>query len=572
MPKPLELVICGPNASAAPGVAGSSSLLASLIDAAERAEPGQSFGPLFANLHSFLRTPIPSNETARLHQGLQTFDARCITSGDDRHPQLVACLSTADVVLIIAPTRLGVPDWFRQAAFLASTFRVPHLIVAIAPVDPDNQPGTSFEAMLSSYCEQLHCHASFVHLSHTPADDAKNILAQLKQVTARNRAAGFRAIVETPASPSPKPGTHLVRIISGYLPEHADIRLLPGATLTHASFAEDRDPRFAMMRLDESLMAAAGDVVVLAHEPCEVSDQFEAEMFWLDSGRGFTGRAYQLQLGGKTAAATLLEVKGRYSLTTLDLLSSRTLRPGHTGKVTFGTDIPLPFEPFDKCAALGAFILTDPYRQQVVGAGIVNFALRRSHNIHRQALVVDKRARATMNGHCARVLWLTGLSGSGKSTIADALEQTLHARGVRTYILDGDNIRHGLNKDLGFTSADRVENIRRIAEVARLMVDAGLVVITAFISPFRAERDMARSLFDADEFVEIYVEVPLAVAEARDPKGLYKLARSGDLPNFTGIDSPYEAPLDAELTLDTSIIPVFGCVAKILEAIEFDPI
>ena len=217
---------------------------------------------------------------------------------------------------------------------------------------------------------------------------------------------------------------------------------------------------------------------------------------------------------------------------------------------------------------MGAFVLIDRYSNDTVAGGIINFSLRRAQNVHRQALVVDKEARAKLNGHAGKVLWFTGLSGSGKSTIANALEQVLHKRGIRTYILDGDNVRHGLNKDLGFTDADRIENIRRISEVAKLMVDAGIVVLTAFISPFRSERDMARSLFEENEFLEIYVDVPLETAESRDPKGLYRKARRGELPNFTGIDSAYEAPENPEVDVDSGKLSVDECVEQILTKIN----
>ena len=216
---------------------------------------------------------------------------------------------------------------------------------------------------------------------------------------------------------------------------------------------------------------------------------------------------------------------------------------------------------------MGAFVLVDRYSYSTVGAGMINFSLRRAQNVHRQALVVDKMARAQLNGHSGRVLWFTGLSGSGKSTIANGVEQVLHQRGIRTYILDGDNVRQGLNNDLGFTDADRIENIRRIAEVARLMVDAGLVVLTSFISPFRSERDMARALFEPGDFVEIYVNVSLETAEERDPKGLYRKARRGELPNFTGIDSEYEAPLTPELNLQAGELNVEQCVANVIKYI-----
>ena len=231
---------------------------------------------------------------------------------------------------------------------------------------------------------------------------------------------------------------------------------------------------------------------------------------------------------------------------------------------TLSVSQPVPFEPYRECAGLGALVLVDRYSHATVGAGMINFALRRAKNVHRHRLTIDHEARATLNGHRGKVLWFTGLSGSGKSTVANAVEQALYQRGIRTYVLDGDNVRHGLNRDLGFTDADRIENIRRIAEVARLMADAGLVVLTAFISPFRSERDMARSLFEPGDFAEIYLDVPLAEAERRDPKGLYAKARRGELPNFTGIDSAYEAPETPEVTLPTAELAIEDSVARVL--------
>jgi bifunctional enzyme CysN/CysC len=266
--------------------------------------------------------------------------------------------------------------------------------------------------------------------------------------------------------------------------------------------------------------------------------------------------------------ATVTDIKYKYNINTFEKLQSRSLELNDIGEVTINLDQPIPFEAYKQCRDLGAFVLVDRYSFATVGAGMINFSLRRAQNVHRQALTVDKDARAKLNGHRPRVLWFTGLSGSGKSTVANAVEKALHKKGVRTYILDGDNIRHGLNKDLGFTDADRVENIRRIAEVAKLMVDAGLVVLTAFISPFRSERDMARALFDPGEFLEVHIHVPLEVAEQRDPKGLYKKARKGELPNFTGIDSAYEAPEAAEITLPTEELSIEESVARVLTAME----
>jgi bifunctional enzyme CysN/CysC len=265
------------------------------------------------------------------------------------------------------------------------------------------------------------------------------------------------------------------------------------------------------------------------------------------------GRPYLLKIGARTVNASVTEPKYKVNVNTLEHLATKTLALNEIGVCNIALDQPVAFEPYTVSRALGGFILIDRMSNHTVGAGMLHFALRRAHNIHLQHLDVDKPARAALMDQKPMVLWLTGLSGAGKSAIANLVAKKLYARGRHAYLLDGDNVRHGLNRDLGFTDADRVENIRRVAEVAKLMVDAGLIVITAFISPFRTEREMARRLFEAGEFVEIHVDAPLAVAEARDVKGLYAKARRGELPHFTGIDSPYEAPEAPELRLDTGV-------------------
>ena len=321
------------------------------------------------------------------------------------------------------------------------------------------------------------------------------------------------------------------------------------------------------LTLDKEIDVSRGDVLVAADDPCEVSDQFATTLVWMDQEEGFIGRSYWLLIGGIRVNATITEIKFKYNINTMEHISSRSFDLNEIGEVTLNLDKPIPFEAYKDCKQLGAFVLVDRYSNATVAAGMINFALRRAQNVHKQALVVDKLARERLNGHKGQVLWFTGLSGSGKSTIANALEQVLHSQGIRTYILDGDNVRHGLNKDLGFTDADRVENIRRIAEVSRLMVDAGIVVLTAFISPFRSERDMARAMFGEGEFIEIYVDTPLEVAEERDPKGLYKKARRGELPNFTGIDSEYQPPVAAELELNTNEMSIDECVQRVVALI-----
>ena len=306
------------------------------------------------------------------------------------------------------------------------------------------------------------------------------------------------------------------------------------------------------LTLADEIDISRGDVISAASDPAEVADQFEATLVWMHDDAMLPGRPYLLKIGTQTVTATITEPKYQVNVNTMAHLAAKKLDINEIGVVNLALDRPIAFDPYTVNRDTGGFILINRLTNNTVGAGMLHFALRRSHNIHMQAVDVDKAARAQAKGQRPGVLWFTGLSGAGKSTIANIVEKKLHAMGRHTYLLDGDNVRHGLNKDLGFTEADRVENIRRVSEVARLMVDAGLIVLTAFISPFKSERAMARSLMGDGEFVEVYVDTPLSVAEDRDVKGLYKKARRGEIANFTGISSPYEAPEAPELCVNTT--------------------
>ena len=304
--------------------------------------------------------------------------------------------------------------------------------------------------------------------------------------------------------------------------------------------------------LDREIDASRGDVIALAEQPLEMTDHFEATLVWMQDDEGHMGRAYEIKLATQWASASISSIKHRVNVDTQAHEACKHLSLNDIVVVNVSLSKPLVFQPFSESSALGGFILVDKFTHATVAAGMVHHSLRRAQNVHRQALTITHEDRARLNGHKGKVVWFTGLSGSGKSTIANALEKKLHALGKRTYILDGDNIRQGLNKDLGFTDADRVENIRRVAEVAKLMMDAGMIVMTAFISPFRAEREMARALVGQENFFEVFVDTPLEVCEQRDPKGLYKKARNGQLPNMTGIGSPYEIPETPSFVMATN--------------------
>ncbi len=314
---------------------------------------------------------------------------------------------------------------------------------------------------------------------------------------------------------------------------------------------EARAGQAVTLTLEDEIDIARGDVLSAPDTRPEVADQFAAHLLWMAEEELLPGRPYLMRLGTATVPVRVTSIRHKVDVNSLEHLAARTLHLNEVGFCNLSTPTPVAVDPYTEFPGTGAFILIDRQTNATVGAGMVSFALRRATNVHRQALTVDRVAREQLNAHPAKAIWFTGLSGSGKSTIANALEQRLHAQGIHTYLLDGDNVRHGLNRDLGFTDADRVENIRRVGEVAKLMTDAGLVVLCSFISPFRAERQMVRELFSAGEFVEVFVDTPIEECIQRDPKGLYARAQAGKLKNFTGIDSPYEAPEHPELRIDT---------------------
>ncbi|MEA3220208.1 sulfate adenylyltransferase subunit CysN [Immundisolibacter sp.] len=322
------------------------------------------------------------------------------------------------------------------------------------------------------------------------------------------------------------------------------------------------------LTLEDEIDISRGDVISAADAPAEVADQFECTLVWMADEPMLPGRPYLLKLATRTVTATVTEPKYKVNVNTLEHLAAKTLALNEIGVCNIALDRPVAFDPYEVNRDTGGFILIDRLSNNTVGAGMLHFALRRAHNIHLQHLDIDKAARARLMGQQPAVLWFTGLSGAGKSTIANLVEKKLYALGHHSYLLDGDNVRHGLNKDLGFTDADRVENIRRVAEVAKLMVDAGLIVLTAFISPFRSERALARGLLEEGEFIEVHVDTPLDVAEGRDVKGLYKKARRGELKNFTGIDSPYEPPENPELRVNTVECDAEQAAERVIERLR----
>ncbi len=516
------------------------------------------------------------------------------TPGHEQYTRnMVTGASTADVAVILVDATQGILTQTRRHSFIASLLGIKHVVLAVNKMDLADFSESLFHEIVASYHE-FASNLKFETITEIPMSALKgdNVIERSNHTAwyTGPTLLGFLETVEVGTSQLEHPFRFPVQwvnrpnaefrgysgtVVAGTIKAGDQIRVLPSgevATIDDIVLYKDSleqaiADQAVTLTLDREVDVSRGDVLVAADEPCEVSDQFEVSLVWMDQNEGFIGRSYWMQIGEARVGATITDIKYKYNINTFEQLSTNSLALNEIAEVTLSLDKSIPFESYQSCKAMGAFVLIDRYSFATVAAGMVNFALRRAQNVHRQALVVDKKARATLNGHPGKVLWFTGLSGSGKSTVANALEQVLYEKGMHTYILDGDNVRHGLNQDLGFTDADRIENIRRIAEVAKLMVDAGLVVLTSFISPFRSERDMARGLFDTGEFVEIFMNVSLETAEDRDPKGLYKKARRGELPNFTGIDSDYEAPVSAEIELDGDRMTIEACVEKILRYI-----
>lgn len=514
------------------------------------------------------------------------------TPGHEQYTRnMVTGASTADTAIILCDARQGILTQTRRHSYLVSLLGIRDVVLAVNKMDLMEYSESVFNEIVEEFSEfaaQLNFdNITAIPLSALRGDNiidpsdampwyhGSTLLSCLETVKVNNddmQAAPMRMPVQWVNRPNLDFRGFTGMLASGTVKPGDAIRVQPSGKTSQiariVSMDGDLDEAVAgqsvTLTLTDEIDISRGDIISTSEAPAGSADQFETTIVWMHDEPLLPGRPYLLKSGTKTVTVTITGIKHQINVNTLEHTAAKQLELNAIAVCNISTDQQLAFDPYTENRTTGGFVLIDRISNETVGAGMLHFALRRSDNIHMQATDVDKSARAVMKGQSACVVWFTGLSGSGKSTIANLVEKKLAAAGRHTYLLDGDNVRHGLNKDLGFTDADRVENIRRIGEVAKLMVDSGLIVLTAFISPFRSERALARSLVEGGEFVEVYAETPLAVAEARDPKGLYRKARRGELKNFTGIDSPYEAPEQPEILVDTSAMSAEQAAEKVI--------
>jgi bifunctional enzyme CysN/CysC len=513
------------------------------------------------------------------------------TPGHEQYTRnMVTGASTADVAVILIDARKGVLTQTRRHSYIVSLLGIKHVVLAINKMDLVGYSQQIFDGIVAEYRDfaaqiglenivsvplsALRGDNMLERSSNTPWFDGPTLMSYLESVEIEDdlQQRPFRLPVQWVNRPNQDFRGFAGTIASGVVRKGDAIRVLPSGRqskvariVTHNGDLETAVAgQSVTITLTDEVDVSRGDVLATSESPPAVADQFQSTIIWMHDEPMLPGRPYLIKLGSRTVTGSITAPKYKVNVNTLEHLAAKQLELNEIGVCNLKLDQAIPFDPYTDNRETGGFILVDKISNDTVGAGLLSFALRRAENIHWQALDVNKHARSALKGQRACVLWFTGLSGAGKSTVANIVEKRLHALGRHTYTLDGDNVRHGLNKDLGFTDADRVENIRRVAEVSKLMVDAGLIVLVSFISPFRSERRLARELMQSGEFFEVFVDTPLAEAEQRDPKGLYKKARRGELRNFTGIDSPYEPPEAPEIHLHTALYSPEAAAEQIL--------
>ena len=515
------------------------------------------------------------------------------TPGHEQYTRNMATgASTAELAILLVDARNGILTQTKRHSFIVSLLGIKNIILAINKMDLVNYDKNIYEKISSEY-KLFSKKLNFENIQSIPISALKgdNIHKKSKYMKWYNDKTLFDYLETTktkiqssdsfvlPVQSVNRPNLNFRgysgTIAEGKIRKGDELISLPSNQKVKVKdiFVGERSLKTANLKqsitltIDKEIDTSRGDILCSKNSTVDMADQFNVNVIWMSEDKGFTGRTYLAKIHNISTSIKIMNIKKIYDVNTLEFTAGNELKLNDVAEISISFNKTVPFSTFKENKILGSLIIIDPINNQTIGMGMINFSLRRSQNIQLQNLTINKNLREKINGHKGQVLWMTGLSGSGKSTIANELEKILYSQGKKTYILDGDNIRHGLNKDLGFTDKDRVENIRRVAEVAKLMCDAGLIVITAFISPFRLEREMARSLFEKNDFKEIYISTPLKVAEKRDPKGLYKKARQGKIPNFTGIDSIYEKPTNPDLEIDTSKVSLSKAVKKILNII-----
>jgi bifunctional enzyme CysN/CysC len=516
------------------------------------------------------------------------------TPGHEQYTRnMITGASTADLAVILIDARRGVLTQTRRHSYLVSLIGIKNVILAINKMDLVNYSHDVFDRILGDYtafASQLAIEKIVpIPISalagdnitersgNTPWYHGPTLMSHLEtvEVASKSRSAPFRMPVQWVNRPNLDFRGFSGMVSSGTVVPGDLVKVMPSARQSRVArvlIAGDLPYATAgqsvTITLEDEIDCSRGDVICAAESPAEVSDQFETTIVWMNDTPMLPGRSYLLKLGTKTVTASVTALKHKVNVNTLEQIAARQLELNEIGLCNISLDQPIAFDAYTENRDTGGFILIDRLTNETMAAGLIHFALRRAQNIHWQAVDVSRASRAAQKGQRACVLWFTGLSGAGKSTVANLVEKRLFALGRHTTMLDGDNLRHGLNRDLGFTDTDRVENIRRVAEVARLMADAGLIVLVSFISPFRSERQMARELLPEGEFLEVFIDAPLEVVEARDRKGLYKKARRGEIKHFTGISSPYEAPETPELHIDTTKLAPEDAAELIVSQLE----
>ena len=515
------------------------------------------------------------------------------TPGHEQYTRnMVTGASTAELAVILIDARKGILTQTRRHSYLTKMLGIKNIVLAVNKMDLVGYDQATFDQIVADYTAFANSIGvtdfTAIPISGFKGDNITALSDNTKWYTgptlmqhlenveldqASDQSGAFRMPVQWVNRPNLDFRGFSGKIAAGSIRPNDEVRILPSGKTSHVDRIVTYDGDLEMgvagqsitLTLKDEVDCSRGQIIVAAKDPLEVADQFEATVIWMDEADLIPGRSYYLKIGAQTVSATVAQPKYQINVNTLEHTAVKTLDLNAIGVATITTDRAIPFAAYADNRELGGFILVDKITNATVGAGLINFALRRAQNIHWQATDIDRAHHANLKNQKPAVLWMTGLSGSGKSTIANAVEKKLARMNRHTFLLDGDNVRHGLNKDLGFTDADRIENIRRVGEVAKLMTDAGLIVITAFISPFRSERDMVRNMMQPGEFVEVHIDTPLSVAEERDVKGLYAKARAGDLKNFTGIDSPYEAPETPEIRIDTTAMTIEQAADQIIE-------